>query len=83
MMTGISPDFYGLLNMRNLTANSKCIDSQLSYLDLVAHRLCYVAAVLNLHLSKTSSPVASDMKQNIYVDNILPGCYTEAGTMKY
>ena len=35
------------------------------------------AAVLDLHLSKCSSPVAADMKQNIYVDNILSGCSTE------
>ena len=42
-----------------------------------------LAAVLNLHLSKTSSPVANDMKQNIYVDNILSGCDTEAEIMQY
>ena len=42
-----------------------------------------LAAVLNLHLSKTTSPVANDMKQNIYVDNILLGCDTEAELMQY
>ena len=42
-----------------------------------------LAAVLNLHLSKTTSPVANDMKQNIYVDNILSGCDTEAELMQY
>jgi len=41
-----------------------------------------LAAVLDLHLSKTSLPVASDMKQNIYVDNILSGCNTEAEIMQ-
>ena len=30
-----------------------------------------LAAVLDLHLSKVTSPVAADMKENIYVDNIL------------
>ena len=33
--------------------------------------------MLNLHLSKVASPVAEDMKQNMYVDNILSGCNTE------
>ena len=42
-----------------------------------------LAAVLNLHLSKTSTPVTNDMKQNIYVDNILSGCNTEAEMMQY
>ena len=42
-----------------------------------------LAAVLNLHLSKTSSPLANDMKQNIYVDNILSGCDTEAEIIQY
>ena len=42
-----------------------------------------LAAVLNLYLSKTSSPVANDMKQNIYVDNILSGCNTEAELIQY
>jgi len=37
-----------------------------------------LGAILDLHLNKTSSPVASDMKQNVYVDNILSGCNTEA-----
>ena len=36
-----------------------------------------LAAVLDLHLSKVASPVAEDMKQNMYVDNILSGCNTE------
>ena len=42
-----------------------------------------LAAVLNLHLSKPSSPIANDMKQNIYVDNILSGCDTEAEIIQY
>jgi len=42
-----------------------------------------LAAVLNLHLSKTHSPVAEDLKQNIYVDNILSGCDMEAEIMQY
>ena len=42
-----------------------------------------LAAILNLHLSKTSSPVANDMKQNIYVDNILSGCNTEVELKQY
>ena len=40
MMTGTEPAFYGLLNLLNLTANSKRIDFQLSYLAPVVHRLC-------------------------------------------
>ena len=36
-----------------------------------------LAAVLDLHLSKVGTPVAEDMKENMYVDNILSGCNTE------
>ena len=42
-----------------------------------------LAAVLDLHLSKSSSPFAADMKQNIYVGNILSGCSTEDKLLKY
>ncbi|XP_065896035.1 uncharacterized protein [Dysidea avara] len=40
-------------------------------------------AVLNLHLSKSSTQVATDMRDNIYVDNILSGCNTEAELLAY
>ena len=36
-----------------------------------------LAAVLDLHLSKSTSPVTLDMKDKIYVDNILSGSNTE------
>ena len=36
-----------------------------------------LGAVLNLHLSKFDTPVALDMRENIYVDNVLSGCNTE------
>ncbi|XP_065889733.1 uncharacterized protein [Dysidea avara] len=42
-----------------------------------------LAAVLDLHLSKVASPVALDMKDNIYVDNILSGCNTEEEILNY
>ena len=42
-----------------------------------------LAAVLDLHLSKVASPVAADMKENIYVDNILSGCNTEDELLTY
>ena len=42
-----------------------------------------LAAVLDLHLSKANSPVAIDMKDNIYVDNILSGCHTEQELLAY
>ena len=42
-----------------------------------------LAAVLDLHLSKVASPVALDMKDNIYVDNILSGCNTEEELLTY
>ena len=42
-----------------------------------------LAAVPDLHLSKSSSPVAANMKQNIYVDNILSGCGTEDKLLTY
>ena len=34
-------------------------------------------AVLDLHLTKVGSPVPQDLKENMYVDNILSGCNTE------
>ena len=36
-----------------------------------------LGAVLNLHLSKFPNPFAEDMRDNIYVDNILSVCSTE------
>ena len=42
-----------------------------------------LAAVLNLHLNKTPSPIVDDMKENIYVDKILSGCDTEEEIMQY
>ena len=40
-------------------------------------------ATLDLHLSKFSSPVASDMKANLYVDNLISGCSSEAEVIDY
>ena len=42
-----------------------------------------LAAVLDLHLSKVASPVALDMTDNIYVDNILSGCNREEELLTY
>jgi len=42
-----------------------------------------LAAVLDLHFSKSTSPVALDLKANIYVDNILSGCNTEEELLAY
>jgi len=42
-----------------------------------------LTAVLDLHLSKCTSPVAFDMKDNIYVDNILSGCNIEEELLTY
>ena len=36
-----------------------------------------LGAVLDLHLSKSPLQVAADMRDNIYIDNILSGCNTE------
>ena len=40
-------------------------------------------ATLDLHLSKFSSPVASDMKANLYVDNLISGCNSEDKVIDY
>ncbi|XP_065911263.1 uncharacterized protein [Dysidea avara] len=42
-----------------------------------------LGAVLNLHLSKFPDEVAKDMRDNIYVDNILSGCSTEEELLTY
>ena len=42
-----------------------------------------LAAVLDLHLSKADSPVAIDMKSNIYIDKIQSGCNTEEELLMY
>ena len=40
-------------------------------------------AVLDLHLSRVSSPTPVDRKENIYVDNILSGCNTGDDLLTY
>ena len=40
-------------------------------------------ATLDLHLSKFSSPVASDMKANLYADNLISGCSSEDEVIDY
>ena len=40
-------------------------------------------ATINLHLSKFQCHVAANIKENIYVDNILSGCNTEAEILEY
>ena len=42
-----------------------------------------LGAVLNLHLSKFDTPVALDMRENVYVDNVLSGCNTEDELLVY
>ena len=42
-----------------------------------------LGAVLDLHLSKSHLQVAADMRNNIYVDNILSGCSTEEELLTY
>ena len=45
--------------------------------------LFMIGVVLNLHLSKFDTPVALDMRENIYVDNVLSGCNTEDELLAY
>ena len=42
-----------------------------------------LGAVLDLHLSKFDTPVALDMRSNVYVDNVLSGCQTEDELLTY
>ena len=42
-----------------------------------------LTATLHHHLSSYDTQVASDMKQNLYVDNIISGCDTEAQVVEY
>ena len=42
-----------------------------------------LGAVLNMHLSKFHNEVAKDMRDNIYVDNILSGCSSEEEPLAY
>lgn len=42
-----------------------------------------LGAVLNLHLSQFHNHVATNMRDNIYVDNVLSGCNTEAELLNY
>jgi len=50
---------------------------------ILSSSLSTLATVLDLHLGKSTSPVAADTKQNIYVDNILSGCNTEDELLTY
>ena len=40
-------------------------------------------ATINLHLRNFQCPVANDIQQNIYVDNILSGCNTETDLLQH
>ena len=40
-------------------------------------------ATLDLHLKKFLSPVAKDMKHNLYVDNLISGCNSEQEAVDY
>ena len=42
-----------------------------------------LGAVLDLHLSKSHLQAAADMRDNVYVDNILSGCSTEEELLAY
>ena len=42
-----------------------------------------LGAVLDLHLSNSPLQVAADMRDNIYVDNVLSGCNTEEELLAY
>ncbi|XP_022778386.1 uncharacterized protein LOC111319936 [Stylophora pistillata] len=40
-------------------------------------------ATLHQHLSQNTTLVAEDMKENIYVDNVISGCNQEQETVEY
>ena len=40
-------------------------------------------ATLHHHLTNYSTPVAVDMKENIYVDNVISGCNEEQDVVDY
>ena len=40
-------------------------------------------SVINYHLSQYTSPIAQDMLNSLYVDNIISGCDTEENIMEY
>jgi len=40
-------------------------------------------ATLDLHLKSFDSPVSRDMKNNLYVDNIISGCQSEKAILQY
>ena len=42
-----------------------------------------VQAVLHFHLQKHSSPITTDIANNLHVDNVITGCATESGAVKY
>ena len=40
-------------------------------------------ATLHYHLQKHPSPVATDIEDNLYVDNIISGCNSESDAVNY
>ena len=40
-------------------------------------------AVLQTHLDNHKTPVTQDMKENLYVDNVITGCNTDAEALRY
>ena len=48
-----------------------------------ANSLFMLNATLHHHLNHYNTPVAEDMKENLYVDNIIPGCDQELDALAY
>ena len=42
-----------------------------------------LSATLHHHLDLYESPVSSDIKRNLYVDNVISGCQTEEEILSY
>ena len=40
-------------------------------------------AALHLHLRKYSTPVSTDIEDNLYVDNVISGCNSETEAVDY
>jgi len=42
-----------------------------------------LSVTLHYHLNSCNTPIAHDMKQNLYVDNFISGCNTEEQAVNY
>ena len=71
------------IGTRTMTQTKKFVFTRIPPLSLVIRVALSLGAVLLHHLEKFSSPVAVDISQKLYVDNLLSGAENESEAISY